>query len=298
MTDIQKAKDILNSGEVVAIPTETVYGLAGRIDNLDAINKIFKVKDRPFFDPLIVHVSSIDMAIPLVKDFNHTAQLLAKAFWPGPLAIILEKSEKVSDLITSGLDRVAIRMPNHPIALELIKEVNCPLAAPSANKFKKTSPTSKAHVIDEFNDEVFVLDGGDATIGIESTVVGIFEEKVLIYRPGMITKADIEAVLPEPIKVSYEQSPVAPGQLKHHYMPNKELTVATESFEVTNDYAVWALEDNPTVVARELYSKLRELDKSSRSKILFILKEEFKKSEKWDGILNRIKKAKTHNFYF
>ena len=95
MTDIQKAKDILNSGEVVAIPTETVYGLAGRIDNLDAINKIFKVKDRPFFDPLIVHVSSIDMAIPLVKDFNHTAQLLAKAFWPGPLAIILEKSEKV-----------------------------------------------------------------------------------------------------------------------------------------------------------------------------------------------------------
>lgn len=298
MTDIKKAIDILNSGDVVAMPTETVYGLAGKIDNPNAINKIFKVKDRPFFDPLIVHVSSIDMATPLVKDFNHTAQLLAEAFWPGPLAIILEKSDKISDLITSGLDRVALRMPNHQIALDLIGELNCPLAAPSANKFKKTSPTTKAHVLEEFNNEVFVLDGGDSTIGIESTVVGIFKNKVLIYRPGMITKADLESILPATIKVSYEQSPVAPGQLKHHYMPNKELTIATDSFEITDDYAVWTLEDDPVVVARELYSKLRELDKSPSSKILFILNEDFKKNEKWDGILNRIQKAQTHDFYF
>lgn len=298
MTDIQKAKDILNSGDVVAIPTETVYGLAGRIDNSDAINKIFCVKERPFFDPLIVHVSSIEMAIPLVKDFTDTAKILAQAFWPGPLTIILEKSNKISDLITAGLDRVAIRMPNHPIALQLIQDINSPLAAPSANKFKKTSPTTKSHVLDEFKDDVFVLDGGESTIGIESTVVGVYEDRVLIYRPGMITKAQIEAVLTSNIKVSYEQSPVAPGQLKHHYMPNKELTVADESFKITSDYAVWTLENNPTLVARELYSKLRELDKSSSSKILFILKEEFKKDERWDGILNRIYKAKTHDYYF
>lgn len=297
MNDIEKAKNILLNEDVVAIPTETVYGLAGRIDSDKAINQIFKIKDRPFFDPLIVHVSSVEMAIPLVKEFNSIAKTLSNAFWPGPLALILEKSNLISDTITSGLDRVAIRMPNHRTTLDLIEELGSPLAAPSANKFKKTSPTSKEHVFDEFGEEVFILDGGESNIGIESTVVGIFDNKIEIYRPGMITKEEIQKVLPN-IEVNYKESPVAPGQLKHHYMPNLPLTICDENFQFNpKEYSVWTLEDDPIKVARELYSKLRELDKKNKE-ILFILKQKYKDSSKWEGILNRLNKAKTKDYYF
>ncbi len=297
MSELNKAIDILNNEGVVAIPTETVYGLAGKIDSTIAINKIFKIKERPFFDPLIVHVSSIEMAKKLTLDFPPIANKLAKKFWPGPLTIILDKNDSVSDLITSGLSRVGIRIPDNRLTLKLIEQLDTPLAAPSANKFKKTSPTSKEHVYDEFGDEVFVLDDGESQVGIESTVVGVFKDHIEIYRPGMITKEDILDVLPD-IKVEYKESPVAPGQLNHHYMPTKPLTLADETFNITDEYAVWKIESAPELAARSLYSKLRLLDKSDKKKILFILDKRFKNDNKWLGILNRLKKAKSEDYYF
>lgn len=295
MTD--KAIQLLNNSQVVAIPTETVYGLAAKIDDEKALNQVFQIKERPFFDPLIVHTSSVEMTLPLVKDFNDIAKKLAQDFWPGPLTMVMDKSDQVNSIITAGLDRVGIRIPNHSLTIDLIKKLNCPLAAPSANKFKKTSPTKVAHVKDEFNDKVYVLDGGDCEVGIESTVVGIFESEVHIYRPGMITIEDLKKSLENRVAVKYHQSPVAPGQLEHHYMPKSPLTICDETFDYKKeDYSIWKLPNDPILVARDLYTKLRELD--DNRPILFILNQSFKKEPKWDGILNRLKKAKTKDYFF
>ncbi len=144
MNNIKKAADLLKSGDVVAIPTETVYGLAGSIESEKGLHKIFSTKERPFFDPLIVHVNSIDMAKSLTSSWDAACEALAQAFWPGPLTLALKKNEKVSDLITAGLDSVGLRFPSHPVAQEVIKAVGSPLAAPSANKFMRTSPTDRA----------------------------------------------------------------------------------------------------------------------------------------------------------
>lgn len=298
MNEIEKAIKLLNDDQVVGMPTETVYGLAASIDSKDGLNKIFKTKERPFFDPLIIHVSSIEMAKPLVKEWSPLAQKLADIFWPGPMTIVLKKSEKVSDLITSGLDSVGIRFPKHQIAQDLISQFGVPLAAPSANKFTKTSPTTKEHVISEFGDEVFVLEGGACDVGIESTVMGIFEKEIKIYRPGMITKEDIKNVLnDESINIQYVESPVAPGQLNHHYMPNKPV-ILTNKQPTDKDVAVWCVPDSPVIASRELYSKLREMDSSDSEKIYIVLKDSFKKSDDWSGILNRLSKAKSEDFYF
>jgi L-threonylcarbamoyladenylate synthase len=188
--DVQNAAMALKNGEIVAIPTETVYGLAACITNPVAIENIFKTKERPFFDPLIVHVSSIAMAWALTTDWNKVAECLAQTYWPGPLTIVLEKSDAINPMITAGLTQVGIRQPLHTKTQELI-ELTGPLAAPSANKFKKTSPTTTEHVLEQFPN-ILILEGGDCTIGIESTVIGIDKNSVHIYRPGMITKSDIE----------------------------------------------------------------------------------------------------------
>lgn len=295
MNEIDKAIHHLQNNDVVGMPTETVYGLAGSIESEESIKKIFSTKERPFFDPLIVHVSNTEMARPLVKSWPPIAQTLAEHFWPGPLTMVLPKSDIVSDLITSGLDSVGIRCPNHPIALELISNFAIPLAAPSANKFTKTSPTTKDHVESEFGDDVFVLEGGVCHVGIESTVAGIFDDEVKIYRPGMITKEDLKKVLPSKVKVEYTQSPVAPGQMKHHYMPNKPVILTKES---PQSGAVWIVPDSPAIAARQLYSKLRELDKGKEEKIYIVLQESYKDNEAWRGFLNRVDKAKSENFYF
>ncbi len=185
------AIDILKNGGVVAMPTETVYGLAGDVEQETAIKKIFSTKERPFFDPLIVHISSIEQAKKLTTQWDETCEKLAESFWPGPLTLILPKSDLVNPLITSGLNSVGLRWPNHALAMELISNFNLGLAAPSANKFKKTSPTSKEHVEAEFGNNVFVLDGGKCEVGIESTVAGVFKDRIEIYRPGMISLEDI-----------------------------------------------------------------------------------------------------------
>lgn len=298
MTNLKEALTILKQNGVVAMPTETVYGLAGSIDSEEAIKKIFSVKERPFFDPLIVHVSSIEMAKPLTKSWNNLHQKLADIFWPGPLTMVIDKSEQVSDLITSGLQQVGIRYPAHQIAIELITQFGAPLAAPSANKFTKTSPTSASHVYNEFQDEVYILDGGECEVGIESTVIGIFENEIKIYRPGMITSEEIRMALSEDfshIEINFAQSPVAPGQMKHHYMPKKPVTLTTMPVEGKSS---WIVPSDPTLAARQLYSKLRELDEKEGSEIFIILKEDFKNDERYSGVLNRLNKAKTTDLYF
>lgn len=305
--DLSKACQILKNGGAVAMPTETVYGLAASIESEDGIHKIFSTKERPFFDPLIVHVSDAEMASNLVMSWPKIADILAKTFWPGPLTIILKKNEKVSDLITSGLDSVGLRCPNHPVAQELISKMGHGLAAPSANKFTKTSPTSSAHVKDEFGSDVFVLEGGLCEIGIESTIVGIDGDNVKIFRPGKITKDDIENALKThnyDITVEYAKSPVAPGQLEHHYMPDapivliendNQLQSSILSKDLLRNPVHWTLSNNAAMVARELYAKFRDLSKDGPSAIIIHVDSKTLDDQSWHGIWNRLTKAASFN---
>lgn len=286
---LDKALEKLRNSQVVAIPTETVYGLAGSIASEEAIKKIFATKERPFFDPLIVHVCDIPMARTCVHAWPQIAEILAKEFWPGPLTFILPKAEHINSQITSGLDTVGIRCPNHPLTLELIRTFNTPLAAPSANKFKKISPTSAEHVRSEFND-VYVLDGGVCEVGIESTIIGIDENKINIYRPGMITKEMISEVLSRQqlkVSINYQESPVAPGHLKHHYQPKKPVFLR---FTTDSDRG-WRLPSNPVIAARDLYAKLRELDQTQSALIEVLIDPKMLEDENFKGILNRLEKA-------
>ncbi len=291
--ELQKAIALLNSAQVVGMPTETVYGLAAKIDLSEAISKIFTTKQRPDFDPLIVHVSSIDQAKNCTSYWSETAQKLAEAFWPGPLTLILPKASHISEKITSGLTSVGIRCPNHPLALELIRATG-PLAAPSANRFGKTSPTTKAHVDSEFENTVFTLDGGACQVGIESTVVGVFDDRLEIYRPGSITKSQLEKV--GQLNVSIVQSPVSPGALKHHYMPDipMYLSLGNESPSELKElkFNIISLSAKPELAARELYQLMRQACTPEVEAILLVKRKE-QVGEHWDGIWNRVSKAIT-----
>lgn len=306
---IDKAVNLLKSGEVIGIPTETVYGLAACIDNKEALNRIFKIKERPFFDPLIVHVSSRDDAKKLTLDWNIIADKLVQKFWPGPLTLVLKKNSLVSSLITSGLDTVAIRMPNHPVTLELLYRIKVPLAAPSANKFGKTSPTHAEHVRSEFkNENIFVLDGGPCEIGIESTVLSIETQEnqyvLSLLRKGFISVEDIkQCLINENIKWNIGENVNAlasPGNMKHHYMPSvpfvlckklnlsktdilfeinkclKNLPQMTEGIKLPplndriTDFVELKLSNNPQLAARELYAQLRELSRKILNVFCFI----------------------------
>lgn len=172
--DIAKAVELLFNEELVAIPTETVYGLAGNIYSEKAITAIFETKQRPKFNPLIVHIPSVDYLEKIVTDIPEKAKLLADAFWPGPITLVLNKKDTIPDLITAGKTTVAVRVPNHPTTLELLERLEFPLAAPSANPFNRISPTKPEHVEDYFKNEIkMVLDGGACTKGIESTIIGV-----------------------------------------------------------------------------------------------------------------------------
>ena len=219
--DIQKAVQLLTEDHLVAIPTETVYGLAGNIFSEKAIKSIFSTKQRPFFNPLIVHISSVKSLNDLVTHVPEKAKLLAAAFWPGSMTLVLKKSKTIPDIITAGKDTVAIRVPNHPITLELLKKIPFPLAAPSANPFGSISPTNPAHVENYFKNSIkMVLDGGSCTNGIESTIIGFENEEPVIYRLGALPLEEIEAVVGKiSIKNKKEEKPDAPGMLARHYAP-------------------------------------------------------------------------------
>jgi len=306
MTNIKKAVEILKAGGVVGMPTETVYGLAASVESSAGINSIFETKERPFFDPLIIHIASIEQAKAYIKSWPKVCDILARKYWPGPVTFILPKSDLVSDLICSGLDTVGIRMPNHPLALELINELGHPVAAPSANKFKKTSPTCAQDVLSEFED-VMVLNGGPCEVGIESTILGIFEKEICIFRPGMLSQSEIELELKRndiEMKVTHKESPVAPGHLEHHYMPNTPVITVTQKitsantthipYELLSSVSTWTLPKEAALAARQLYSKFRELDQEETSAIIIELSKEQLEDEKFGGILNRLIKASSY----
>lgn len=224
--DIAAAAEHLRQGKLVALPTETVYGLGANALNPAAAASIFAAKERPAFDPLIIHQSSAERILRFTREVTPAARLLAKAFWPGPLTMVLKKQAIVPDLVTAGLDTVAVRVPNHPVALELLGSVDFPVAAPSANPFGFVSPTTARHVADQLGDRIdFILDGGPCTVGLESTIIGFPEGAPTILRKGGLPQEDIEALLGYPLAVRTHGSsrPEAPGMLSRHYSPGNRL---------------------------------------------------------------------------
>lgn len=237
--DISKAIQLLTTEELVAIPTETVYGLAGNIYSEKAITSIFKIKQRPFFNPLIVHIPAIEHLENIVDFFPQKAKQLAEAFWPGPITLVLKKKNTVPDLITAGKDTVAVRIPNHPLTIELLKQLPFPLAAPSANPFGSISPTKAKHVADYFKDRLkMVLDGGDCKSGIESTIIGFEDETPVIFRLGSTSVEAIEAVIGAiEIKNKLDINPTAPGMLERHYAPKTKIILTTNISESIKNYS-------------------------------------------------------------
>ena len=220
-SSIVKAVALLNQEQIIGIPTETVYGLAGNIYSSKAIERIFEIKKRPFFNPLIVHIKSAAALSEIARDIPEKAALLAKVFWPGPLTLVLKKQIAIPDLVTGGKDTVAVRVPNHPVTLALLNQLAYPLAAPSANPFGSISPTTANHVADYFAEELsMVLDGGPCQRGIESTIIGFENGEPILYRLGSLAVEDIEAVVGPVKMITHDDiAPEAPGMLSKHYAP-------------------------------------------------------------------------------
>lgn len=227
-TNVNEAAKELINGEVIAIPTETVYGLAANIFDENAIRNIFELKERPLTNPLIVHIGNISQLESLIKGaFPTELALLAKSFWPGPLTFLLDKNDKVPNLITANSDKVAIRMPNHPLLLKLLNKIDFPLAAPSANPYKRISSTEVSHVSKYFEGKLgFTLDGGKCDVGIESTIVGLDDGEVVIYRKGGINKDQLEAVLKTEVYYKNVEGKQLPGSAIKHYAPSKKLIIS------------------------------------------------------------------------
>jgi L-threonylcarbamoyladenylate synthase len=226
-TDVAKAAEHLKAGRLVAIPTETVYGLAGNALDDQAVAAIFAVKNRPRFDPIIVHVTGVDQAARHTKAIPPSAAALADAFWPGPLTLLLKKNETIPDLVTAGLPEVGLRAPAHPLTQALLEALPFPLAAPSANPFGYISPTRPEHVNEQLGDRIaYILDGGPCAIGIESTIIGFDDAHPVVYRLGGLSLNQIESIVGKVIiRTSASSDPKASGQLKSHYAPGKPLIV-------------------------------------------------------------------------
>ena len=226
-TELTIAKKNLEDGKVVAIPTETVYGLAANAFDENAVHKIFQIKGRPLFNPLIVHIKSIDYLDTIAKNIPEIALELAAHFWPGPLTLVLEKKSCIPDVVTATKNTVGVRVPSHPLILELLNNLNFPLAAPSANPFGYISPTTAQHVKDQLGGKIsYILDGGNCEKGIESTIIGFEDSKPILYRVGAISKETIEAkigIIGE--KTTSKATPEAPGMLSKHYSPKTKFIV-------------------------------------------------------------------------
>lgn len=284
-TNILKAKNYLEKDELVAIPTETVYGLAANALNPIAVAKIFEVKERPTFDPLIVHTYSLEKATDFVTSIHPKLLLLAKTFWPGPLTLLLPKKDSIPNLVTSGLDRVGVRVPNHPLTLNLLAQLSFPLAAPSANPFGYISPTTAQHVQKQLGHKIdYILDGGACIVGLESTIVGEENGEIIIYRLGGLSVDDIETLVGKvSVQLNQSSNPKAPGQLKSHYAPKKPVYIGNlqqlqqqyadkkigailfgNETELNKNSLVKNLSPNKNYqeAAVNLFSFLRELDES------------------------------------
>lgn len=238
-SDLNQVKTALINGDIIALPTETVYGLAANIYLDSALEKVFKLKKRPSYNPLIIHISNAGILEQIAKNIPAKARELANVFWPGPLTLVLEKQDQIPNRITAGKPTVAVRVPNHPIALQLLESLNFPLAAPSANPFGSLSPTSAKHVALYFKEEInFILDGGPCFCGLESTIIGFENDKPILYRHGAISIEEIEKII-GPIKIKNQNSknPSAPGMLTRHYAPKTQIQI--------NDDISLALAQNP-----------------------------------------------------
>jgi L-threonylcarbamoyladenylate synthase len=230
--NLQRAGACIRAGDLVAFPTETVYGLGANGLDAEAVARIFAAKERPAHDPIILHIAARDQLSDIVIDVPPIAESLIEAFWPGPLTMIFRKSARVPANISAGLDTVAVRMPNHPVALDLIRSAGLPIGAPSANTFSRPSPTTAAHVLNDLSGRVdIVLDGGPTSIGVESTVLDVTSDPPMILRPGGVSLEALQTVIPNiAVKthfVSDDQAASSPGQLTRHYAPSAEMLLFT-----------------------------------------------------------------------
>ena len=290
-SDIERAKNHLIANEIIGLPTETVYGLAGNGLKAEVVAKIFAVKNRPFFDPLILHIGDYSQLTSLATEVPKPLNDLVKAFWPGPLTILVPKRDMIPDIVTSGLPRVAVRMPNHPLTLALLNTIPFPLAAPSANPFGYISPTTPEHVVKQLGVKIpFVLDGGRCQIGIESTIVGMEMDDLVIYRLGGLSLENIRSVYKGNIKMNVSSSnPESPGMILSHYAPKKSLFLGDKEsllsmgqhknaavlcfkekwseIDINNQ---WVLSESADYEesAHRLFSFLREMDEADITHIL------------------------------
>lgn len=236
-SDIHRAVELLREGQLVAIPTETVYGLGGNALDQIAVAEIFRVKERPFFDPLIIHVSDVQDISAFTLDFPDLLRQVADAFMPGPVTLLLDRNDKIPDLITSGLPQVAIRVPSHPITRELLSQLSFPVAAPSANPFGYISPTCAQHVEDQLGAKVpYILDGGDCSVGLESTIVGIEKGHLVVYRKGGIAVERLREIDKDiVVRTHSDSNPSAPGMLKSHYAPSCPMRIIDQFSLIPED---------------------------------------------------------------
>lgn len=317
---IDQAVNLLKKGRLVAFPTETVYGLGADARNPEAIKKIFTAKQRPIDHPLIVHIGSVNELSDWAREIPPVVLQLARVFWPGPLTLILKKAPSISALVTGNQDTVGLRIPCHPIALSLLQRFGSGIAAPSANRFGKISPTTAAAVQEELNDSVdLILEGGDCDVGLESTILDLSGTTPAILRPGMITAKEIERVLQYPLEMRNKKSPRVSGSFEMHYAPETKLILLESEklisyFEkITNPVAVVlhgkkflsrfsqghspikskliCMPEDSEAYAHDLYRTLRELDHQHFSEILV---ETLPKNEDWAAITDRLQRA-SHN---
>ncbi|MCK9292114.1 MAG: L-threonylcarbamoyladenylate synthase [Bacteroidales bacterium] len=310
---INEAADFIRQGGLVAFPTETVYGLGADALNARAVAAVYALKERPAFDPLIVHISDPAMMQLYSTEKDERLELLARHFWPGPLTLVVKRNKVIPDIVSSGLDSVGMRMPANDIALRLIDAANTPLAAPSANKFGKLSPTRAEHVRKQFPELRYILDGGGTRIGIESTVVTLDEEGFIIIRPGAITTAQLEKILPPSSnKIIDKIGSVSPGMMKSHYSPDKHLYILGESqipadttkaalLSMTNQnptnykiVEVLSATADPDEIAVNLFGALHRLEEAE---VDFIVAEKIEESGLGIAIMDRIRKAAWRHQY-
>lgn len=310
-TEIEKAVETLRAGDLVVFPTETVYGLGANASNPAAVRKIFEVKGRPADHPVIVHLDNPRYLHRWVSDVPAAAERLADMFWPGPLTLILPKADNVNEIVTGGQDSIGIRIPSHPMAQQLLTAFGGGIAAPSANRYGRLSPTKPEHVRDELGDAVHVLlDGGDSPIGLESTIVSCLNNEVRLLRPGFITRSQVAQVVGELTVGGI--GPRAPGDRALHYAPSTPLEiVATDDLEAragefvarqekvavlamrpplhTTRYMTWInAGKKPDQYAHNLYNHLRTLDRAGCVRILV---QELPRDERWAAILDRLQRA-------
>ncbi|MEO7298761.1 MAG: L-threonylcarbamoyladenylate synthase [Verrucomicrobiota bacterium] len=320
-TAVHRAAELLRKGEIVALPTETVYGLAANAFDEKAVQKIFHAKGRPAHNPLIVHVASLDMAQRCVTDWPETAHKLAEAFWPGPLTLVLARSDKIPNAVSSGGGTVGVRWPSHPIMQAVIRACDFPLAAPSANRSNEISPTNAQHVQKSLGEKIsLIIDGGQSQVGIESTVLDLTVQPPQILRPGMIHAGALIAVLGK-LTHNFGNNDGAlrsPGLLQKHYSPKAKLVVlswrdeadlvfqiskiASENSKLSNVHViahtqipldakfgrVAVIPHDPEAFARALYAELHQCDEFGAE---LIVVECVPETEHWRAVIDRLRRA-------